>query len=241
MYCALLQPEPGSSREELCGLVEALLTQKAEMLQEYVGMTFASQPVPDQQQQQQHPAGLGPGLYLTGIPQLLDGFVPDLSSLPQLILHLARDVDWDTEEECFQSLATAIAAFYAVQPLLCKPAVASSSTAASAVQAVQGSTSKPSSSGPTAANAAGPAAMDVDAAASVADAKARASNTPAAVDYGLLACHRDQQQREWLLRHVLMPAVKFMYKPQVHTARDGSVLLLTSMEKLYRVFERCGW
>jgi hypothetical protein len=38
-----------------------------------------------------------------------------------------------------------------------------------------------------------------------------------------------------------MPAVKQMYRPPTQRARDGSVLLLTSMEKLFRVFERCGW
>eukprot|EP00878_Enallax_costatus_P027433 GHUV01029543.1.p1 GENE.GHUV01029543.1~~GHUV01029543.1.p1 ORF type:complete len:225 (-),score=108.69 GHUV01029543.1:281-955(-) len=224
------------------------------MLQEYVGMTFASQPPQQRQQEQQQQlkqqqlAGLGPVLYLTGIPQLLDGYVPDLSCLPQLILQLARDVDWDTEEDCFQTLATVIAGFYAVQPLLCDPAAAGISKAAAAAgQAGQGWAAKPGSCGPVGAVAAGPAAMDVDTdnAAAVADMDAeRSAPRPiaaAAVDYGLLACHRDQQQREWLLRHVLMPAVKFMYKPQVHRARDGSVLLLTSMEKLYRVFERCGW
>lgn len=57
----------------------------------------------------------------------------------------------------------------------------------------------------------------------------------------LLAGHRSQARREWLLRHVVMPAVKYMYRPPKARARDGSVLLLTSMEKLYRVFERCGW
>jgi DNA mismatch repair protein MLH1 len=56
-----------------------------------------------------------------------------------------------------------------------------------------------------------------------------------------LAGHRSQARREWLLRHVVMPAVKYVYRPPKARARDGSVLLLTSMEKLYRVFERCGW
>lgn len=193
--CCCLQPEPGGNREELCELVEALLTQKAEMLQEYVGITFFgnSAATPQQQQLQEAPAGL----YLTGLPQLLDGYVPDLSCLPQLILQLARDVDWETEKGCFKTLAAVIGDFYAVKPLLNKPA-ASQGTAVSA-------------------------------------------KAGTAADHGLLAGHRDQQQREWLLRHVVMPAIKFMLKPPQARARDGTVLLLTSMDKLYRVFERCGW
>ncbi|WIA11054.1 hypothetical protein OEZ85_011206 [Tetradesmus obliquus] len=96
------QPEPGSSRQELCELVEALLTQKAEMLQEYVGLTFSSNP---------------------------------------------------------------------------------------------------------------------KAAAAAAAAGQQDADLPG-----------DQQQQQ-----------QAMYRPPKERARDGSVLLLTSMEKLYRVFERCGW
>lgn len=238
-------------------MVEALLTQKAEMLQEYVGITFLSQTGTSnqqqqqqtdhgqqqrqqqqgrcsdqsQQRQQQHMAGLPPGLYLTGLPLLLEGYVPDLSSLPQLILYLARDVDWDTEKECFKTLATVIADFYMVQPMLCNPTSAASCSTAASSKAKWERDSR--HTGSVAADV--PVAMDIDGS----DDKTNSAN--AAAGNGLLAGHRNEQQRGWLLRHVLMPAVKFMLKPPQHRARDGSVLLLTSMEKLYRVFERCGW
>eukprot|EP00775_Hariotina_reticulata_P009980 gene9981-10135_t len=129
------QAGPGASKQELCGLVEALLAQKAEML--------------------------------------------------------AEDVDWDSEKECFRSLAD--------------------------VDCQQNPDSNGTSNG-----------------------KQVGMTSPPAVA-GVMGPHRDQQQREWLLRHVLMPAIKYMYKPPRERARDGSVLLLTSMQKLYRVFERCGW
>ena len=42
---------------------------------------------------------------LIGLPALIDHHTPDLDRLPQLVLRLARDVDWRSEKACFQSLA----------------------------------------------------------------------------------------------------------------------------------------
>jgi hypothetical protein len=250
-----LQPEPGNSRQELCELVEALLAQKAEMLQEYIGLTFSSNPkaaaasaasqqqqdadAPGDQQQQklQQQQQQDAGLHLTGLPLLLDGYIPDLACLPQLVLQLVRDVDWDTEQACFASLATVLANFYALQPLLLS--TSKQEAAVPGAAPVSGG-SYPAASVSAEAGNGVVQPMDVDGEAAGDDAAAAVAAQPAAAG-GLLGAHRDQQQREWLLRHVLMPAVKAMYRPPKERARDGSVLLLTSMEKLYRVFERCGW
>lgn len=45
--------------------------------------------------------------------------------------------------------------------------------------------------------------------------------------------------RDWQMRHVLFPAVKVFLAPPRQRATDGSVVQLTSLEKLYRTFERC--
>jgi DNA mismatch repair protein MLH1 len=55
-----------------------------------------------------------------------------------------------------------------------------------------------------------------------------------------LAPHRRLAEREWVARHVVLPAMKALLRPRPCRANDGSLLLLTSMERLYRVFERCG-
>lgn len=233
--------------------MEALLTQKAEMLQEYVGLTFSSNPkaaaaaagqqdadLPGDQQQQQQV-----GLHLTGLPLLLDGYVPDLASLPQLVLQLVRDVDWDTEQACFSSLASVLAGFYALQPLLL-PSKQEGAAATSAGSAAAGACSADADATEDGASVQ-PMDIDGEAAAAAGQSAAAPTQVPpgkaaaSAAAGGLLGAHRDQQQREWLLRHVVMPGVKAMYRPPKERARDGSVLLLTSMEKLYRVFERCGW
>jgi hypothetical protein len=51
------------------------------------------------------------------------------------------------------------------------------------------------------------------------------------------AANNVADRRGW--SQVLMPSFKMFLNPSSKRARDGSVVLLTSMEKLYRVFERC--
>lgn len=84
--CTSLQEMDGS-KEEVAPLIQQLLQDKAALLQECFAIEITSE-----------------GL-LTGLPQLIEGYCPDLSRLPQFVLQLARDVDWENEKECFRGLA----------------------------------------------------------------------------------------------------------------------------------------
>ena len=75
------------SREEVASLVEELLRDKAAMLQEYFGIR------------------VDPDGCLCALPQLIEGYVPDLDYLPTFVLGLARDVDWSSEQQCFHDVA----------------------------------------------------------------------------------------------------------------------------------------
>lgn len=50
---------------------------------------------------------------------------------------------------------------------------------------------------------------------------------------------RGRRAREWEVAHVLLPAVRLFLRPPRSRATDGTVLELTRLEQLYRVFERC--
>lgn len=48
-----------------------------------------------------------------------------------------------------------------------------------------------------------------------------------------------QKRLEWEVEHVVLPALRLFLKPSNERANDGSVVELTRLERLYRVFERC--
>eukprot|EP01123_Difflugia_compressa_P013193 TRINITY_DN5988_c0_g1_i1.p1 TRINITY_DN5988_c0_g1~~TRINITY_DN5988_c0_g1_i1.p1 ORF type:complete len:129 (+),score=21.92 TRINITY_DN5988_c0_g1_i1:2-388(+) len=45
--------------------------------------------------------------------------------------------------------------------------------------------------------------------------------------------------REWTIEHVFLPALRHRFIPPQTASEDGSVIRVASMEKLYKVFERC--
>lgn len=75
------------SIEEVASLVQTLLLEKAAMLEACFALHINGQ------------------AEICALPQLIEGYVPDLDHLPQFILCLARDVEWETEQECFEGVA----------------------------------------------------------------------------------------------------------------------------------------
>lgn len=52
---------------------------------------------------------------LLGLPEIFDLYNPPLLLLPLFLLELARDCDWDHEQECFESVSRTLARFYRIQ------------------------------------------------------------------------------------------------------------------------------
>ncbi|KAL6238632.1 hypothetical protein BDW75DRAFT_15371 [Aspergillus navahoensis] len=55
--------------------------------------------------------------HLLTLPLLLKGYVPCLGKLPRFLLRLGPYVDWTSEEECFRTFLTELAAFYTPEQL----------------------------------------------------------------------------------------------------------------------------
>ncbi|KAI9498783.1 DNA mismatch repair protein mlh1 [Zychaea mexicana] len=53
---------------------------------------------------------------LLALPMLLKGYVPTMDKLPLFLLRMGTEVDWETEEGCFDSLGRELAIFYSAEP-----------------------------------------------------------------------------------------------------------------------------
>lgn len=65
---------------------------------------------------------------LLSIPLLLKGYVPSLAKLPRFLLRLGPYVNWVSEEDCFRTFLTELAAFYTPEQLPTPAAKDSSKT-----------------------------------------------------------------------------------------------------------------
>ncbi|XP_072981652.1 DNA mismatch repair protein MLH1 isoform X1 [Typha angustifolia] len=183
-------------KQKIAEMNTELLKQKAEMLEEYFCINI------DQQGN------------LTRLPVILDQHTPDMDRLPEFLLSLANDVDWENEKECFETVSAVLGNFYAVHPpILPNPS-------GSGIQFYK---------------------KNMDKTTSVENVENRLANSDEVdVDHELLAeAETAWAQREWIIQHVLFPSMRLFLKPPKSMAQDGSFVQVASLEKLYKIFERC--
>eukprot|EP01012_Entosiphon_sulcatum_P024156 TRINITY_DN29334_c0_g1_i1.p1 TRINITY_DN29334_c0_g1~~TRINITY_DN29334_c0_g1_i1.p1 ORF type:complete len:740 (-),score=80.00 TRINITY_DN29334_c0_g1_i1:13-2208(-) len=87
------QPEDGD-KAILAQRVSEILTPKGPMLLEYFSLQIEKG-------------------CLVSLPQLFDRYVPPLARLPLFAVRLAADVDWSSEQKCFEDVANELADLYA--------------------------------------------------------------------------------------------------------------------------------
>ena len=49
----------------------------------------------------------------------------------------------------------------------------------------------------------------------------------------------EMKNREWNVRHLLLPSFRSSFSPPRKFANDGSIIQIASLENLYKIFERC--
>ncbi|XP_044310865.1 DNA mismatch repair protein Mlh1 isoform X2 [Varanus komodoensis] len=89
--------EEDGPKEGLAEYIVDFLKKKSEMLKDYFSLEIDDEG------------------NLTGLPLLLDNYVPPLEGLPVFVLRLATEVNWDEEKECFESLSKECAMFYSIR------------------------------------------------------------------------------------------------------------------------------
>ena len=100
---------PGDGpKADVARVLSELLVLKGPMLREYFALDIAEAAADD--------AAAADGAVLRSLPVLLEGHTPDLVGLPEFLLHLGNDTDWDTEKGCFADVARHLGEFYAMQP-----------------------------------------------------------------------------------------------------------------------------
>lgn len=154
---------------------------------------------------------------LCTLPVVLDQYTPDMDRLPSFVLNLGNNVDWETEMECFETLAAAMADFYAMHP----PFLPNPNGDENSQTYYVGRPKQASINGSSDEQAGGSNDMDEF----ERDMKAEAETVWA--------------HREWTIQHVLFPAMKLFLKPPNHMANDGTAVQVACLENLYKIFERC--
>ncbi|KAI3489915.1 hypothetical protein L1887_45946 [Cichorium endivia] len=177
-------PQNDDLKAKIAQMNAKLLTDKAEMLDEYFGIY------------------VDPQANLSRLPVILDHHTPDMDRAPEFLLCLGNDVAWNDEKVCFQTIAAALGNFYAMHPPLL-----------------------PNPSGET---------------SEFYKRQGEGNGNEEGVDEELVAeAENAWAQREWSIQHVLFPSMRLFFKPPTSMATNGTFVQVASLEKLYKVFERC--
>uniref|UniRef100_A0A7N0TB33 DNA mismatch repair protein S5 domain-containing protein n=1 Tax=Kalanchoe fedtschenkoi TaxID=63787 RepID=A0A7N0TB33_KALFE len=203
-----LSSENDDLKEKITETSTELLKQNAEMLDEYFCVHIDEDG------------------NLSRLPVVLDQYTPDMDRLPEFILTLANDIEWENEKDCFQTISAAIGNFYALHPpLLPNPSADDGLKFYQKDKHTTTSTNVASSS--------------KDKESSSKD-KEEDSTMEDGIDQELLSVAENAwAQREWSIQHVLFPAMRLFLKPPKPMATNGTFIQVASLNKLYKVFERC--
>ncbi|XP_070396428.1 DNA mismatch repair protein Mlh1-like [Dermacentor albipictus] len=87
--------EADGPKEELARYMSTFLTSKAEMLEDYFSL------------------GINESGEITSLPIILNDHTPPVEGLPMYALRLATEVEWEKEQECFETFCRETARFYA--------------------------------------------------------------------------------------------------------------------------------
>lgn len=187
-------------KEKIAEMNTDLLRQKAEMLEEYFGIQIDIHG------------------NLSRLPVVLDQYTPDMDRVPEFVLCLGNDIEWESEKNCFQGISAAVGNFYAIHPPMLPNPSGDGLKFYEKKRPYKNTEDRENPSGDTRDD----------------------GIKETVIEHELLSeAETAWAQREWSIQHVLFPAMKLFLKPPTSMATNGTFVRVASLEKLYRIFERC--
>ncbi|XP_057453907.1 DNA mismatch repair protein MLH1 [Lotus japonicus] len=152
---------------------------------------------------------------ISRLPVILDQYTPDMDRIPEFALSLGNDVDWEDEKNCIQAVSAALGNFYAMHPPMLP---------------------NPSGEGLSFYKK----RKLIDSCAEENTCDITGNDVDDQVEHELLSeAETAWAQREWSIQHVLFPSMRLFFKPPVSMASNGTIVQVASLDKLYKIFERC--
>ncbi|XP_031271298.1 DNA mismatch repair protein MLH1 isoform X2 [Pistacia vera] len=128
------------------------------------------------------------------------------------------EVDWEEEKSCFQSIAAALGNFYALHP----PLMPNPSGEGLVNYKKRKAFTNTENEGEPSNSTGDDVEMEDE------------------IDHELVSeAEAAWAQREWSIQHVLFPAMRLFLKPPTSMATNGTFVQVATLEKLYKIFERC--
>ncbi|CAG8525033.1 2781_t:CDS:10 [Paraglomus occultum] len=179
------------SKEEIGKVITEQLVSMREMLLEYFSITITEDG------------------YLVTLPLLLKNYVPKMDKLPNFLLRLGTEVNWEVEIECLETISHELGLFYAPEP----PDNDEDHTS--------GNDSEPIN------------VMDESEDLVAASEQGKTNNNTTEPMVAI------KEKYQWQIEHLIFPALKFHFRAPRTLVDSGHVIHITSLPDLYKIFERC--
>ncbi|XP_038681486.1 DNA mismatch repair protein MLH1 isoform X2 [Tripterygium wilfordii] len=141
------------------------------------------------------------------------------------------DVDWEDERNCFQTIAAALGNFYAMHPPLLPKPSGDDLQFYRKRKPVRIPQDEETPSYDMEKNFDTESKMELE---------QKNLDMESEMEVELLSeAETAWAQREWSIQHVLFPSMRLFFKPPSSMATNGTFVQVASLEKLYKIFERC--
>ncbi|KAK4057372.1 DNA mismatch repair protein Mlh1 [Microbotryomycetes sp. JL221] len=206
----------GLTDQQIIDRVVTTLVDAREMLNEYFSFSISEQGK------------------IESLPNILPGYVPDFKKLPLFVMRLAMHVDWQNEKTCFETFLRELATFFnpiSFQDLMLPPS--STTIPRSSLDKVASQTEAKEAPDYESTSNLIPDSQQQD--VPMKDVEIEQNHNEEST-----MTQQEQERLRHTIEHVIVPAARqYLVMPTKVRQQRGGMTLLTTLESLYKVFERC--